>query len=131
MSFRKLSLLKGEYLFIVRRSDEEHALPSSSVFQRRAQALTIFVGYAAKPSSTTSSAVTVSDNCTIGDLVSLLIESATVHGDGASKTKTAEISNAARSSLSQLLRTMLATDFIAAVLGMLESGETRVSLFLP
>lgn len=105
-------------------------MPASSVLQRRAQALTTFVGYAVKPPPMTPSTVIMSEGRTIGDLVSLLIESATAQGDHTTKIKMEDVSNAARSSLSQVLATMPVTDFIHAVLTMLESGESRVSLLL-
>jgi U3 small nucleolar RNA-associated protein 10 len=110
--------------------DEEHALPASSIYQRRAQALTTFVGYAVKPTTTTSSTDTVLESRAVGDLVLLLIQNATVPEDGVIGTALEEISNAARSSLSRVLSIMFATDFIAAVLSMLESGDSRVRLFL-
>lgn len=63
----------------------------------------------------------------MSDLVSLLIDLSTIQGGASTDGKVDDISKAARSSMVRALGVMSVSDFISAVLSMLESGEPRVS----
>ncbi|KAL0952425.1 hypothetical protein HGRIS_006698 [Hohenbuehelia grisea] len=89
--------------------------------KRRAQALINFVGRACKTSVATEGAA--------NDLVTLLIDLATLKDVPASSSDVlADINAAARSSLSRVLASMTASDFIGAVLSMLESEDLRIQV---
>lgn len=107
-------------------SDEEHSLPPSAVFRRRAQALIISVGFALKPQSSMTPPGSVSDRRAMSELVSFLIQLATVQGEN-HDNKLDNIAEAARASIPRVLSVMSAADFIIAVLAMLESEEQTVS----
>ena len=106
-------------------SDEEHSLPLSSVLKRRAQAVIIFVGHALQTSSTKYPRESPAGEA-ISDLVSLLVNMATLHGGSTPESNIDYISNAARSTMSLSLGAIPAADFISAVLITLKSKEARV-----
>jgi len=108
-------------------SDDEHSLPSSAIFKRRAQAIVTFVGYALKSSSPAVPVGVVPEGGATSDLVSLLITIATLQGGTVAENNVDDIRKAARLSMSRALGVMSAVDFISAVRSMLESGEQRVS----
>jgi hypothetical protein len=64
----------------------------------------------------------------MSDLIALLIDIATVKRGTSSENNVDDISKAARFSLNRVVGIMSATDFIHAVLSMIESEEHRVSL---
>ena len=102
-------------------------MPSSTVFSCKAHALLVFVEYALKSLSSPLFVDSTSEGGNVSDLVGLLIDIATMHGNlGLDKSANA-IHQAARSCLSQAVGVMPALDFMASLLKMLDSGENRVS----
>jgi len=93
--------------------------------RRRAQALVMFVGYAAKLLST-ASAGPASGGGALNDLVSLLINIITAPG---TEKNLDDVATAARLAMGQVLTVMSAADFIRAVVVIVECGEDRVSQF--
>ena len=107
------------------------SLPQPIIFGRRAQGLITFIGSAIKSAPTGTPPVSPPNKVSITDLVRLLIEVATVQAGSLPESPIEHLSNAASSSLNKTLEVMMATDFIAAVLVMLETGEYRVSRLHP
>ncbi|KAG5644278.1 hypothetical protein DXG03_008763 [Asterophora parasitica] len=108
-------------LFLDVITDEEPKTASSTALRRRAQALLMFVGHALKPSAPGSTA----SEEDLSRLVAALISLATLQG-ASTDTKVDEICLAARASLNRALGVMAASDFVAGVLSMVESGDVQV-----
>jgi U3 small nucleolar RNA-associated protein 10 len=75
--------------------------------------------------------VAVPEDGATSNLVSLLIALATARGGSTPDTRTEDISQAARISLSKALGCMSAVDFVDSVLFILQSGDSRVRLWVP
>ncbi|KAJ6463475.1 hypothetical protein C8R45DRAFT_840925 [Mycena sanguinolenta] len=106
--------------------DDDQPQALASAFKRRAQALVVFVGFAIKMSPSTATVVAVPEDGSMSNLVSLLIALATARGGSTPDTRIDDISQAARTSLSNALGCMSAVDFIDAVLSILQSGDSQV-----
>ncbi|KAJ7740997.1 hypothetical protein B0H14DRAFT_3515417 [Mycena olivaceomarginata] len=106
--------------------DDDQPQSFAATFKRRAQALVIFVGYAMKMSPSAVVHVAVPEDGATSNLVSLLIALATARGGSTPDTRTEDISQAARTSLSKALGCMSAVDFVDSVLFILQSGDSRV-----
>ncbi|KAF9078300.1 armadillo-type protein [Rhodocollybia butyracea] len=115
-------------------SFEEHSVSPSILYRRRAQAIVIFVGYAAKtfPISPSTSILNpdamdvVPENTNLSDVVSILIALSTNSTlGGSTEVKIEDVSKSARLSMARVLNVMSATDFIETVLLML-SNENQL-----
>ncbi|KAJ7270708.1 hypothetical protein B0H12DRAFT_1229192 [Mycena haematopus] len=106
--------------------DDDQPQAFAAAFKRRAQALVVFVGYAIKMPLSTTTLVAVPEDGSMSNLVSLLIALATARGGSTPDTRIDDISQAARTSLSNALGCMSAVDFIDAVLSILQSGDSQV-----
>jgi len=82
----------------------------------------MFVGYAFKPSTSSLQ----QDN--VNHLVTALIALSALDNGSNAEAKMGEISQAARTSMDKAVKVMPVTDFVNAVLSMIESGEHRVSM---
>jgi hypothetical protein len=100
----------------------------TAVFGRRAQALVIFVDHALQGSLSEKRFPDVPVGEAISDLVSLLVQLATLPRGSASDSNVDHIAKAAQSTMSRSFGVMPASGFVGAVLTMLKSGEDRVSL---
>ncbi|KAJ7222324.1 hypothetical protein GGX14DRAFT_663256 [Mycena pura] len=103
-------------------SDDDQLLPSAAAFKRRAQALVVFVGHAMKIFTSSPTPVAIPEGGATSNLVSLLIALVATQGSG-SETRSEDISQTARNSLSKALGCMSAIDFIDAALSILKSGD--------
>ncbi|KAG2757731.1 hypothetical protein P692DRAFT_20824545 [Suillus brevipes Sb2] len=99
--------------------DDEHSARSSSIIKRRAQALIMFVGHAITPASSTD--ISRGDNATT-DLVSLLVDLATIEGD----SNVSDIVSVTQQTTSKVMNAIGAADFLNGALVMLQSDETRI-----
>lgn len=104
-------------------SDDEHSARSSSIIiKRRAQALIMFVGHAIIPTS--SADISKGDNATT-ELVSLLVDLATIEGD----SNISDILSVTQQTTSKVMNAIGAAEFLNGALVMLQSDETRVGLY--
>ncbi|KAG1896221.1 uncharacterized protein F5891DRAFT_1054817 [Suillus fuscotomentosus] len=100
--------------------DDEHSARSSSIIiKRRAQALIMFVGHAIIPTS--SADISKGDNATT-ELVSLLVDLATIEGD----SNISDILSVTQQTTSKVMNAIGAADFLNGALVMLQSDETRI-----
>ncbi|KAG1720632.1 hypothetical protein EDB19DRAFT_1775930 [Suillus lakei] len=99
--------------------DDEHSARSSSIIKRRAQALIMFVGCAITP--TPSADISRGDNATT-DLISLLVDLATIEGDN----NISDIVSVTQQATSKVMNAIGAADFLNGALVMLQSDETRI-----
>lgn len=91
-------------------SDDEHSA-------RSFLALIMFVGYAITPASSTD--ISKGDNATT-DLISLLVDHATIKGD----SNVSDIVSVPQQTTSKVMNAIGATDFLNGTLAMLQSDET-------
>ncbi|RDB23790.1 U3 small nucleolar RNA-associated protein 10 [Hypsizygus marmoreus] len=113
-------LIQPTFLELAR--DEDPTTASLTVLRRRAQAIIIFVGLTMKRPTVDASA----SEEEMSRLVAALISLATIQVGPGSEGKVEEISLAGRSSLNRALSVMSASDFVNAVLSMLESRDLMV-----
>ncbi|KAK7055439.1 U3 small nucleolar RNA-associated protein 10 [Favolaschia claudopus] len=104
--------------------DEDQAQSLPTAFRRKAHALVVFVGSAAKMVTSSMPQISIPDDGTTSSLVSLLVALANDHSDS-SDTRPEDISQAAHAALAKALRCMPVTDFIDAVLFILRSSDSR------
>lgn len=118
------------------RRFEEHSVSPSILYRRRAQAIVIFVGFAAKTFPVSFSTSTqnpdamdvVQENINLSDVVSILITLSTKSTlGGNAEVKVEDITKSARLSMARILNVMSAADFIETVLLMLSNEDQLVS----
>jgi len=98
----------------------------ATLLKRRAQALILFVGYALKGRQPGAVSGSVSTEDTLSQVVASLISLSSVQGGSTTETNLDSITEAARSSIDRLLKSMSATDFIESVEAVLPTPDVKV-----